>query len=1063
MDLAEPPSEPQAERRQLTVLFCDLVMSTVLATHVDPEVFREVIRTYHAACSRVIEEHGGYIAQYLGDGLLVYFGYPQAHEDDPQRAVRAGLGLVEAVRHLQRVDPSAPTAGLSAPLQVRVGIHTGLVVIGEVGGGSRHERLALGDVPNLAARLQSAAAPETVAISAATARLAEGWFVTEPLGELTLGGFAQPVAAYRVLQESGAQSRFEVMGARGLTPLVGRDVELGVLAECWVRARAGAGQVVLLSGEAGIGKSRLVDVLRRRLAREPHFRLDARCSAYAEHSAFNPVIDLLRRILRFQDSDAPGDQLRKVEDALAAVDVASLEGAPLLAALLSLPLESRYPPLALTAEQQKQKTMEALVSVLLAMAARRAVLLTVEDIHWADPSTLELLGLLIDRIPAARVLSVLVFRSDFHVPWPTRGHVRSLSVARLSRQQSETMVMRVAGGKALPAEVVHQVVTKTDGVPLFVEELTKMVLESDWLQEREDRYELTAPLPSLAIPATLSDSLMARLDRLSTAKTVAQLGAVIGRTFSFDLLRVVSPIETPALEQALEQLVDSQVLYQSGRPTQASYTFKHALIQDAAYESLLRRTRQQYHQRIAQALATEFQAMVANEPELLAHHYKEAGLLDEAIPYWLAAGRRAVERSANAEAIAHLSKGLQVLAMVPPTPERVRQELALHLALGAPLLMIKGNTAPEVERVYIRAQELCQQLGDSPQLFSALIGLWRFALNQPRLKIARSLAEQCFSLAQRLQDSVHLQEAHLMLGSTLVYLGEPAAAREHLERSMALYDPQHSRSLTFIYGTDPRVVCVARLAWALWLLGHPDQALTRVYEALALAQDLGHTFSLAFAMHYTAMMHLCRREAAKGRERAEATMAFSREHGFAQWLTGGTFLRGWALSEQGLVEEGIAELRQAQVAWTALGTGLAKTHISVRLAEALEKSGRIDEGLSTIGEALESMSEHAERYFAAELYRLQGELLWRRTSPTKQGTESTSQVAACFQRALDVAREQGAKSLELRAVMSLCRLWQRQGRLADARLKLDEITGWFKEGFDTLDLQEALALRAALA
>jgi predicted ATPase len=963
------------------------------------------------------------------------------------------------VRHLPTVDPSAP----SAHLQVRVGIHTGLVVIGEVGSGLRHAPLALGEVPNLAARLQSAAAPEAVVISAATARLAEGWFVTESLGELTLAGFGHPVAAYRVLQESGAQSRLEVMGARGLTPLVGRDAEVGILAECWVRARAGAGQAVLLSGEAGIGKSRLIDVLRRRLAREPHFRLDARCSAYAEHSAFNPVIDLLRRTLRFTDSDGPGDRLRKLEDALTAVHVALPEVTPLLAALLSLPFEDRYPPLALTPEQQKQTTMEALVSVLLAMAAQRAVLLTVEDIHWADPSTLELLGLVIDRIPAGRVFSVLVFRSDFQVPWPTRAHVRSLSVARLSRQQSETMVMRVAGGKALPPEVVHQVVTKTDGVPLFVEELTKMVLESDWLQEREDRYELAAPLPSLAIPATLSDSLMARLDRLGTAKTVAQLGAVIGRTFSFDLLRTVSPVEAPALEQALGQLVEAQVLYQEGRPAQASYTFKHALIQDAAYESLLRRTRQQYHQRIAQALATEFQATVANEPELLAHHYKEAGLLDEAIPYWLAAGRRAVERSANAEAIAHLTKGLQVLAMLPSTPERVRQELALHLALGAPLLMIKGNTAPEVERVYIRAQELCQQLGDSPQLFSALIGLWRFALNQPRLKIARALGEQCFSLAQRLQDAVHLQEAHLMLGSTLVYLGEPAAAREHLERSMALYDPQHSRSLTFIYGTDPRVVCLARLAWALWLLGHPDQALTRVYEALSLAQELGHTYSLAFAMHYTAMMHLCRREAAMGRERAEATMALSREHGFAQWLTGGTFLRGWALSEQGLAEEGIADLRQAQVAWKAMGTGLAATHVSVRLAEAFEKSGKIDEGLNTIDEALESMSEHGARYFAAELYRLQGELLWRQISPTKQGTENTSQVAACFQQALDVARQQEAKSLELRAVMSLCRLRQRQGRPEDARVMLDEIIGWFKEGFDTLDLQEARTLRAALA
>jgi predicted ATPase len=625
------------------------------------------------------------------------------------------------------------------------------------------------------------------------------------------------------------------------------------------------------------------------------------------------------------------------------------------------------------------------------------------------------------------------------------------------------MVMRVAAEKALPAEVLHQVVTKTDGVPLFLEELTKMVLEAEWLREGEDRYELAGPLPLLAIPATLSDSLMARLDRLSTVKTVAQVGAVIGRSFSGELLRAVSPVDDATLHDALDRLVEAQILYPQGPAPQASYTFKHALIQEAAYESLLRRTRQHYHQRIARALATEFLATVESEPELLAHHYKEAGLLDEALPYWLQAGRRAVERSANAEAIGHLTKGLDVLAKLPATPERVRQELALHLALGAPLLMIKGNTAPEVERVYARAQELCQQLGDSPHLFSALIGLWRFALNQPRLRIARALGEQCFSLAQRLGDSVHRQEAHLMLGSTLVYLGEPAAALEHLEHSMALYDPQHSRSLTFIYGTDPRVVCLARMAWALWLLGHPDQALTRVYEALTLAQELSHTYSLAFAMHYTALMHLCRREATVARERAEATMALSREHGFAQWLTGGTFLHGWALIEGGSVEEGIAELRQAQATWKAMGTGLAQTHISVRLAEAFAKSGQTDAGLRVVTEALEAVSRNDERYYAAELYRLQGELLWRRASSGTEWAAPTPHIAACFQQALDIARQQGAKSLELRAVMSMCRLWQRQGRAAEARSMLEATAGWFKEGLQTRGLQEAKPLAAALA
>jgi class 3 adenylate cyclase/predicted ATPase len=1055
-------SDAVAERRHLTVLFCDLVTSTELATQLDPETYREVIRAYHAACAAVIERMGGYIAQYLGDGLLVYFGYPVAHEDDPQRAVRAGLGLVEAVHRLRTPSDSGGKAASFAPLQVRIGIHTGLVVIGDVGGGGRQERLALGDVPNLAARLQNLATPGAVVISAATQRLVEGWFLCQSLGRMTLAGFPHPVAVYLVAHESGAHSRLDITASRGLTPLVGREQEVAFLRERWARVKDGLGQVVLLSGEAGIGKSRLVHVLMTHMADDQHFHWDARCSSSTEHSALFPVIELFRRMLDLRDDDTPAAKRSKLEGHVAPFGLAP-EVMALLASLLSIPSEELYPALAMTPALQKQKTFEALLLLLRAMAAQQPVLIVVEDIHWADPSTLEFLNFLVGQLPGVRALTILVSRPEFRAPWSNLDHLSQLTLARLSHRHAEMMVTGAAANKLLPGAVIQQVVTRTDGVPLFVEELTKMLLESGWLQEREGRYELPASLPPAAIPATLSDLLMARLDRLGAAKPVAQLGAVIGRQFSYELLRAVSPLDETMLGQALGRLVDAQMLYQHGLPPQATYTFKHVLIQEAAYESLLKSTRQQHHHRIVQALAAQFPTTAATRPELFAHHYSQAGLVDQALPYWLRAGQRAVQRSANTEAIRHLSKGLDLLETLPSTPERVQQELAFHLAVGAPLLMIKGNTAPEVERVYVRAQELCEQLGDSPQLVSTLIGLWRFALNRARLLTARALADQCFSIAQRLPTPVHMQEAHLMVGSTLVYLGQPAAALPHLEQSIAHYDPQHNHALTFVYGTDPRVVCLARLAWALWLLGYPDQALIRVTEALTLAKELSHTYSLAFAMHYKALVHLCRREALIGQEIAETQVTLSRKHGFAQWVTGGTFLRGWALVERGDVAEGIAQLREAQATWQAMGTELARTHISVRLAEAYWKSDQIEAGLEVVADGLDGMAKNAEHYYEAELHRLQGELLLRQASLAERSDAPIARIEACFHRALDIARHQEAKSLELRALISLCRLWQRGDRRADAHRMLADMCGRFTEGGATVDLREATSLLTALA
>ena len=752
--LSVEPRPAEAERRQLTVLFCDLVDSTVLAGQLDPEELREVVRAYQDTCAKVIARFEGHIAQYLGDGLLVYFGYPLAHEDDAQRAVRAGLGMVEALGQLN--TRLGHERGIR--LAVRLGIHTGLVVVGEVGGGTRQEQLALGETPNLAARLQGIAAPNTLVISAATLQLLGGFFAYQSLGTHLVKGIAQPLDVYQVLYESTARSRLEVAGSTGLTPLVGREQEVALLLERWAQVKDGLGQVVLLSGEAGIGKSRLVQVLKEQVAAEPQAWLTpCQCSPYHQNTALYPMIDLLERVaLRFEREESPPQKLRKLEGFLVQYGLPLAETVPLLATLLSLPLTADYAPMAVAPAQQKQKTLQALLTILLRIAAQQPVLFVMEDLHWVDPTTLEFLTLLVDQGPTARILALWTFRPDFSPPWTGRSHLTQVTLSRLPRQQATEMTDRVAHGKALPAEVVAQVVAKTDGVPLFVEELTKMVLESGLLQEREDRYELTGPLPPLAIPTTLHDSLMARLDRLATVKGLAQLGATLGREFSYELLQAVSPWDEDTLQRGLHQLVEAEFLYQRGLPPQATYLFKHALIQDAAYQSLLRSTRQQYHQRIAQVLEARFPELCETQPELLAHHYTEAGFMAQAIPYWQRAGQRAVERSANLEAIGHLTKGLEVLATLPETRERTQQELALLTTLGPAMIVIKGYGAPEVEDTYLRARELCQQVDDPAQRFPVVRGLWNRYLMRAEHQQARELGEQLLSLAHSLHDPASL-------------------------------------------------------------------------------------------------------------------------------------------------------------------------------------------------------------------------------------------------------------------------------------------------------------------
>jgi predicted ATPase/class 3 adenylate cyclase len=1044
------PSEPSQAlpgRRQLTVLRCTLVEEPSWARW-DPEDMRMVLQALYTACEEVMQRVDGYIAQYDSAGLLVYFGYPMAHEAAAPRAVRAGLMLVEAVKRLK----VRGAADKPIRLAVRLGIHTGLVVVDAPGTGRRQDPVALGDPPQVAARLQERAAPNTVVVSDATWRLVQDSFAGHVLEPQALAGVAAPVQAYQVLGTTGAQSRLDVVPLRGLTPLVGREEERALLRARWAQARNGLGQVVVLSGEPGIGKSRLVHALHEHLAAEPHVRVEWRCLPDAQQSPLQPVIAHVHRLLRWRPEAPPEATLRTLEATLASYGLALPEVVPLLAALLSLPLPAHYPPLALTPQRQRHKTLEALLAWLLAEATRQPVLFIVEDLHWSDPSTLEFLTLLLDQGPTARLLTLLTCRPEFTVPWSFRAHCTPLTLSRLPQAQVAEMIGRVAGDNALPPEVVTQIAAQTDGVPLFIEELTKMVLESDLLQEDEDRDALPEPLLSLAIPATLHDSLMARLDRLGPVKAVAQLGATIGRTFAYDLLQAVAALDEAALQQGLRQLVETELVYQRGIPPQATYTFKHALIQDTAYASMLRSTRQQVHQEIARVLETQLPETMETQPELVAHHYTEANLPDHAIDYWQRAGQRAISRSAYAEAIAHLTKALDVLTTLADASKRNQYELDVQLALGQALIFIKGQADAEVGQAYHRARALCLQMGDDRQLFRILYGLAHFHTVRAELQTARALSEELLRLAQRIDDPIYLHGAHWVMGAMGLLRGEFSLAREHWEQSFALYDPQQHQNNVFLFGFDLGIFSLCWLPHALWHLGYPEQALSVAQQALDVADALSHASSRAVALDYVTMLHQFRRDKPAAHEQTDAAISLCTEQGFAYYLAWARLMQGWSLTLPGQGEAGIPQMRDGLEALRATGGQLRLPYYLSLMAEAYGQAGQIEEGLSLLDEALALVEKTGERWRMAELYRLKGDLLLQQDVP------DVSQAEGYFHQALDLARHQQAKALELRTAIRLGGLWHQQGKCYEARGMLTDITSWFTEGLNTVDLQEAKVL-----
>jgi class 3 adenylate cyclase/predicted ATPase len=1045
-----PTPGGEAERRQLTVMFCELVDPSDPSHPLDAEDLRSGLQAFQQLASQPIERHEGRIAQYLGDGVLVYFGYPKAHEDDAERAVRAGLEILSGFR------TSSESLERRMPFAARVGIHTGPVVIGAMGDGSKSQPLALGDTTNIAARLGAHGEIDSLVISDATLRLVPGMFLMNDLGTPPLEGVTEPIHAYAVVQATGVRSRLDVDPSK-LTPFVGRDHELALLMERWERAQEGEGQGVLIAGEAGLGKSRLIHAFRERLAGTHHSWLECRCTPYTQGSALQPSIELVEQGLGFKPGDDSAMKLDRLERGMKRAGLSLSDTVPLIASMLSIPLANRYPPLQLSPELQRQKTMEALVAWTLGLAEHQPLVMLYEDLHWCDPSTVELLGLALEQGATSPVLTFLTFRPGFEPPWPARSHVTNVSVKRLTSRQTKNLIGGMTHDVPLPDAVVERVVERADGVPLFVEELTKMVLESGLVEEREGRYELSCTLTDLAIPATLQDSLMARLDRLDEGKEVAQLGAAIGREFFYPLLRSVSPLEESALQDALAQLVDAELLYQRGVLPEATFIFKHAMIQDTAYQSLLKGARRQIHSRIAQVLEKQFPDRVEAEPEALARHFHEAGLAAQAIAHYQRAGERAADRSANSEAIAHLGRALELTRTLPISLARNHQELGLQMAIGASLAAVRGWGDPECAGAFARARDLASQIGDVPELPRVLTGLSMAFNVKGDLAAAAELAHQALEASEGTHDAMHLLNAHYAAGHPLYWQGEFPRALEHFEQAIRLYDPAVHASHASEMGSDRGVNSRSFASIVRWMLGQPDQALATCNEALVLANQVQHPISLAQSLANMIVLHVVRREPARARQRADELIALAERLGFPMYLGIGTAGRGWARARSGEAEEGIAEIQQGLgvLAQTATGTG-APAFLAV-LADGSWQVGRHDDALGALSVAVVRSQEKGQHFWDAELHRLRGEILLDRDYASSDEAESL------FRQAIETARSQQAKGWELGSATSLARLWLRQDKRAEARELLAPVYASFTEGFDTHDLKDAKALLDALA
>ncbi len=1038
----------KAERRHLTVLLCDLVGSTALSARLDPEDLRGILREFQRCCGDAIRHYGGHIARFMGDGVLAYFGFPTAHEDDAERAVNAALEMVESVSALAITNEQNP--------EVRIGIASGLVVVGDlIGEGTAREFALVGDAPNLAARLQHLAEPNQILVAPRTRHLLGKLFEFADLGDHNIKGLDQPVHVWSIIAPGSLSSRFEARQSQDLTPLIGRQVELGLLQKHYGKAKRGKGQVILISGEPGIGKSRLIMALRNKLAGEMYGFLSFQCSSYHTSSALYPVIHHLERAAGMTRDTSPTARLEKLE----ALVSQQLEDAnsiiPVLAALLSISTKDRYAPLELTPQQLKNRTFSALLALLQASAERQPVILVFEDVHWADPTSLELLERIRDHVQNWRMLVILLHRPDLTLPWTEQPHVASLTINRLDRVQVSSMVESLTEGQVLPRTVIDQIVAKTDGVPLFVEEITKAVLESAIGRSNEEGA-VSDTQSTLTVPDTLHDSLMARLDQLAPVKTVAQIAAVIGREFSFELLKAVAPLSERDVRAAIDRLLASGLVFRSGHFSDQSFAFKHALVQDEAYASLLRDQRRKLHGRIAECLCRDFIEIAEVAPEVVAQHFSQAGTLKPAIDFWLKAGRQASARSAFVEASTHLQMALKLLAELPANMERDNLELQLQQSLGSALAAGKGFGAAETIQAFKRALDLCNNFEECPQTFAVLNGIIGFHVVRGEFEQSRALAEDLLARARQQDDSTPRLMGHRALGMSLFLIGELAAARDQLWTALELYDATRHGPLALIFSVDFKATAQAYLALASVLLGDIDGGLAHGRDAVSHAEQLRHPHSICNALAFLAGSHVLCGDAEAAHPIAERTIALAREYGFPLWLAGGQMLRGWARVNLEDVEQGLAEIRQSVKALEATGALVWVQFARYLLAQTLAKAEQLPDATKLVDETLMRITGTSGRWYEAELHRLKGDLLLHRG-------ESAAAAEACYERAIALATRQGARLWQLRATNALASLWGAQGRIPEVRASLAPLYASFDEEIMSADLRQAKALLANTA
>ncbi len=1048
---SRPPSTDAAERRQLTVMFCDLVGSTALSKRLDPEDMREVIRAYQGACSGAIARYDGFVAKFMGDGILAYFGFPRAHEDDAARAVHSGLEIAEVV------------AGLQTParekLAVRVGIATGLVVAGDlVGQGSAQEHAVVGDTPNLAARLQGLAEAGGVVVAKATRRLLGDRFRLRDLGKHAVKGLAQPVEAWATLGVSESESRFEAAHPARLTGIVGREAECADLIARQRRAWRGEGQTILISGEPGIGKSRLSAWLAEQVAQTPHTWLRYHCSPYHRDSALYPFVQQFERAAGIAPQEDPEAKLEKLEKLLGLAVDRMNEVAPLIASMLSIPPRSRYPPINLSPAQQRRQTFSALLDQIEGLAKQKPVLILFEDAHWADATSLELLDLVVARVRRLPVLLLITFRPEFEAPWKGLP-VATIALGRLDRAEAEILVERVAGGRKLPAEVLAQIVARTDGVPLFVEELTKNLLESGLLIEEPRRYRLDGPLPPMAIPSTLQDSLMARLDRLFAVKEIAQIGAAIAREFSYALLHAVVGSDEASLRSALALLEESELVFRDGAPPEARYSFKHALVQDTAYESLLKSRRQILHRKIAETLCEKFAGVVEAQPELVAHHFTQAGLTAPAIEYWGKAGDLALRRSAFKEAIAHLGKAIEMVEASAGVGEKEKtggQLVWLQVAYGNAMIAAHGHGALETVAAFMRAHELGADAADVDSRFSSNYGLWAGSYVHGDLPGMIGPAQAFLHDVESWPCSPEAGVAHRAYGVTQWFTGNYVEARSHLEQAVAIFDPERDRDLAFRFGQDVGVSAMVYSAIVLWPLGEVDRAREFADATAARIAKLGHLATSTYGLMHSAMFEIIGRKVDRAAPLAKALSSVAYEHGIALWVAFGAFLEAWVELRSGAPEIGLSNIRRAADLLQQGGVGAFQPLVRTALAEAEARNGETAVALATLDHALTDFERSGQRWYDTEIHRMRGDILLKK-NPADPGP-----AEAAFLTAIAIAHQQKARSFELRAALSLATLYRATCRRADAHAVLRPALEGFAPTPEFPEIAEALEVLAIL-